>query len=78
MTTQKAVSERALIKRCNRRLKSEGLVMKKTRGSPQAFLDLGYLWVLDVSTNFVSAQDICLETWARDLGALKEWERLEQ
>ncbi len=69
------VSERALIQRINRKLAPELRGLKKSRGW-RAEHELGKYWILDFHSNFADELDIDLEDYGRELGALKEWEKL--
>jgi hypothetical protein len=70
------VTKRALMQRVNRALKADGEQLKVSRGM-RAFLDLGELFTVDISRNFISRKDIDLERLARQLGVLKPYETLE-
>jgi hypothetical protein len=84
MAEQKAlISERALVRRVNRRLKAENHQMKRTRGfwDSNHFhhyedTNLGRFYVVDLLRNFVVDYHIDLARYARDLGAMAEWEEL--
>ena len=71
------VSERALIQRINRVLASDDQKVVTTRGA-RAILDLGYYYVLDWRRNLAVQTDLDLESFGRELGCLKPWERLEE
>jgi hypothetical protein len=73
---QKApVSERALIQRINRKLWDDDEMVKTTRGG-RAEMDLGRHYVVNWRINGVIHKDIDLEDWGRDLGVLKNWEKV--
>ena len=69
------VTQRALIQRINRALDHE--VVKVSRGM-RARIDCGEFYAVDVSTNAISAKDIDLEKWGRDLEVLKPYEELAE
>jgi hypothetical protein len=71
------VSLRAVIQRINRRLGSEEKVLKIAR-SERVKDAVGWYYVLDVNRNWVISRWVNVEQYARDLGVLKEWERMEQ
>ena len=75
--TKTPVSERALLLRINRRLKSDLEAVKKTRGGPRRFSDLGdYYWV-DYRRNFMLNHHLDLEAVGREMGVLAEWEMVQ-
>jgi hypothetical protein len=84
MAEQKAlISERALVRRINRRLLAENHQMKRTRGfwdsnhlHHHEDTNLGRFYVVDLLHNFVVDYHIDLVRYARDLGAMAEWEEL--
>jgi hypothetical protein len=71
------VSERALIQRINRVLAKDGQRLRATRGE-RARLDFGWYWVHELSRNLCLDTHVDLESMGRELGCLKEWERLEE
>ena len=77
MTTKTTVpvGERALIARINRKLKPEGEKLKKLRGE-RWLNDLGQYYVIDVTQNSLLHPDVDLEGFARECGALEDWEHL--
>jgi len=70
------VSERALIQRINRKLKSEDQLLKVSRENSRSFSTLGRYFIVDIYRNFVISHDIDIVGLARELGALKEYEDL--
>ena len=70
------VSERALIQRINRKLKTDGEQLKKCR-SDRWRGELGDYFILDVTRNAILHKDVDLEEWGRELGVLGLAERLE-
>ncbi|MCP4607028.1 MAG: hypothetical protein GY847_42030 [Proteobacteria bacterium] len=70
-----SVSERALMQRINRKLAPERRGLRKSRGW-RAEHELGEYWILDFYSNFADELFIDLEDYGRELGALKEWEKL--
>ena len=71
------VSKPALLARINRRLAQEDGKLKKVRGE-RARLDLGDYYVVDVNRNRIVATRVDPETFAREIGALKPYERVEK
>ena len=77
------ISERALVRRVNRRLRAENHQMKRTRGFWDSnHLDhyedtnLGRFYVVDLLRNFVVDSFIDLEKYARDLGVMTKNEKV--
>ena len=70
------VSKAALFRRINRRLAQDDEVLKTTRGA-RAIMDLGEYYVLDWRRNWATHKDVDPEGLGRELGVLKEWERVE-
>lgn len=69
------VNEEAVMKRINRLLKRQNLVLKKTRGV-FACLNLGTHHLRDVSSKVVVDTWIDVEKLGRKVGVLSPWERL--
>jgi hypothetical protein len=69
------VSMRAVIARINRKLKPDDQMLKITRGQ-RAWLDLGKYYVINFNRNFVVDHHVDPETEARELGVLKDYERV--
>jgi len=75
----------ALIKRCNRRLKPQGLMLKTRRGRLDPMMArhdmlmgrLGRYYVLDYNRNPIVRPSVDVEAFARELGVLHELEHLE-
>jgi hypothetical protein len=75
-TKQKVpVSERATIQRINRRLKPDMCALKQTRGE-RARLEVGDWHVIDYTHNIIVAQNINLDSYAHEIGALAEHEEV--
>ncbi|WP_299591711.1 hypothetical protein [uncultured Microbulbifer sp.] len=72
------VSERALLRRINRRLEDKLEEVCKCAESSQWHSDLGDYYCVDQNLNTVIAQHIDLEAWGRELGALKPHEEMAQ
>ena len=70
------VSEKAVCQRVNRKLRAEGQALKRSRGRYAA--ELGDYYILDVQRSCVLRLNVGLEEFARALGALQEFEGLEQ
>jgi hypothetical protein len=71
-----SVSERALIKRINRKLRPTGKALKRARPRAEAFV--GKFFILDLKTSFTSARHCDPEAIARELGCLQGGEKLEK
>jgi hypothetical protein len=69
------VSERAVIQRINRKLKSDNEMVRKARGSARS---LGEYYVIDFNRNWITGQNVDIEELARELGVLREWETVEE
>ncbi len=75
------VSERALLQRLNRKLKADGLVVKKPRGRLASPAGLGDYYVLDLERNAIAEKNLTLadlEDMARKREALEPYESLEK
>ena len=70
---QVPVTPRAAIQRINRLLAKEQQVLKVTRGQ-RAILDLGRYYVLDQRRNLALETNVSIESMARALGVLKDYE----
>ena len=71
----KKVSERALIKRINRRPAHEGERLRKN-SDPRWWMDLGWFYTVDLRSGYVEGRHIEPEAYARELGALGPNEEL--
>ena len=69
------ISERALIKRINRKLKPEDKQIRTARGSSES-LDRYYM--VDVCRNFIQVYKVDLEVLGRDLKVLATFEELAE
>jgi hypothetical protein len=69
------VSMGALVQRINRRLKPDGEALKKTIGA-RALEALGTYYTLDWSRLVPTDTNVDPETLGRELGVLKEYERV--
>ena len=74
-TTTKPVSKRALIARVNRKLPEHHRI--KTLRGERWFSNLGRYYEVDEYTNAVINTHLDLEAYAKELGVLKGWEKLE-
>lgn len=73
------VSERALLNRVNRALaKDRGDKVVRCKASSKWIGELGRYYAIDESRNTITAKQIDLAEWARELGVLAEWEMLEE
>jgi len=80
MQAKAPVTERALLARINRKLKTEGRVLKVKRGNWRNDIS-GPYYLVDVKNNSVIAgasahNRIDLEKFARKLGTLEEYEEI--
>jgi hypothetical protein len=71
------VSPRALLRRLNRKLQREHEVIKPTR-SARWRDELGDYYVVDLDRNAIARKQVNLEQYARELGVLQEYEKLEE
>jgi hypothetical protein len=78
MKVQKVpVSQRAIIARINRKLKSEGEALKTLR-SQRDWTTLGSFYTVDLNRNCVLDRHIKLEDYARECEALRPYEVLAE
>ncbi|MBL1376272.1 hypothetical protein [Zobellella iuensis] len=70
------ISERALLTRLNRKLKADGIIIRRNRSDTAAFKEFGRWCAIDLKTNAVTAGNFELEDWGRKHGVLKEFEEL--
>jgi hypothetical protein len=73
-----AVSENALIGRINRKLAREGEKVRKCRESSRWFYDVGRFYSTNIDRNMITATNVDLESWARELGVLYPGEQLQR
>ena len=71
------ISERALLARVSRCLSKDGERLKTCKEDSRAFDTLGRYYVVDIQRNLVTDRNIDLEAYARKLGVLQAWEKLE-
>jgi|LakMenEpi03Aug12_release.lakeMendotaPanAssembly.Ray.scaffolds.fasta_scaffold185143_2 hypothetical protein len=72
-----AVSERAVIARLKRVLAKDNQRLCKSRENSPGYNYLGDYYIVDNYRNTVEATQVCLEDLAREVGALKPYEMLE-
>jgi hypothetical protein len=72
--TEVSVTMRATIQRINRAIRPDR-ELKTTRGA-RAKLDLGRYWLLNCSDNYPADVSVNPEHLARELGVLKDYERV--
>jgi hypothetical protein len=77
LPTQIPVTMRALLQRINRRLAPELQGVKKLRGE-RARVELGDFYIIDFNRNFVLAAHVDPEELGRELGVLREYERVDE
>lgn len=73
---QSPITERALLGRINRKLAHDHKKMRKCRYGTMAYSNLGTWHVIDTYQNSLVDSKVDLETFARDLGVMAEWEVL--
>lgn len=77
MNDKISVSERAVIQRINRKLKPDHEMLRKARGdSIESSLDVGDFYIINYRIKGVTMKDVDVEKLARELGVLKDWEKV--
>jgi len=73
------VTERALFQRINRALKKEDKILKKCRRDSREYYNLGEYYVVHLASGGVMFhyKDLALEEFAKKLGVLASYEKLE-
>lgn len=71
------ITSSALVQRINRALRKEGEQLHKLRGE-RGWSDLGDYYIVDFYRNFIVASHVDLESLGRELGVLRESERLAE
>ena len=71
------ISERALVARIRRKLAKDGETLNACRADSRWHSELGYWYIVDTNTNFITARHCDLETLGREVGALKPFEELD-
>jgi hypothetical protein len=71
--TKVPITERALLRRINRRLAANHETLKSPRGEA-ARRELGYYYRLDLANNTIKAANVDLGELGRELGVLRLWE----
>ena len=74
--TKKAVSERALLARINRKLAKDDQKLLKCRADTRAHTELGDWYIVRQSTNSVEAVQVDLEQLAQELKCIRSFEAL--
>ena len=72
-----SVTERAVVRRINRVLKKYDDQLKKYRGGP-CWSDFGDYYILDINRNNLLEGHVDIESKARELGVLKDHEKIEK
>ncbi|MBY0279979.1 hypothetical protein K2Z84_31980 [Candidatus Binatia bacterium] len=72
------VTKDALIKRVNRRLAPECLMLRVARGDGMVLREYGRHYVVDLCRNQVERADVDVEEYARELGVMKDWEQMRE
>jgi hypothetical protein len=70
------VSERALAARINRALAKQGQTLRRCRADSRWHRELGDYYAIDVDRNTCADTDIDLEALGREMGVLREFEKL--
>ena len=74
---QVPISERAVMQRLNRKLKADGLIIKKSRPDSKTAQELGDYYVVDGNKNFIADKNLDLsdlERMGRKHEVLAKWE----
>ena len=72
-----SVGRKALLARINRKLKPDLRTVRTLRGN-RSRREVGDYYEVDLNRNAIVAMHVDLEDYARELGVLTEWERLEE
>jgi len=75
--TRLKITERALLQRINRKLKSEGEQLRTAR-SQNVETSVGRYYIVDLERNVIAYQHVDPEALGRKLGAIQPWEELEK
>lgn len=68
------LTERALTSRLSRKLKEQGILLKKCKENNKFFSDLGKYYTVNTRTNSIEDMDLNLVEWARRHKVIKDWE----
>jgi hypothetical protein len=71
------ISTRALVQRINRALAKDDEILKACRPTSRAYHELGDYYIVNFNMNAVMHKDVGIEALGKELGVLKEFERLE-
>ncbi len=70
------ITERALVARMNRKLEMMNKMLRKHK--PDSRLsETGRFYIVDLKQGQIERQGSDLESWAREIGCLKDYEQLE-
>jgi hypothetical protein len=72
------VSERALFARINRKIHDDDLMLRRCRASSRDYHNLGDFYLVNWRINGVAGYHVDLETYGREVGALKDYEELAE
>jgi hypothetical protein len=72
-----SIDRQAVLRRVNRRLRERGQQMFRSR-SERAAREVGDWYIIDFKKSSVTGSGLQLEECARQLGALRAWERLDE
>jgi N-acetylglutamate synthase-like GNAT family acetyltransferase len=70
------LSEVAVIKRINRKIKHDGLCLRKSRARYRN--ELGDFYLIDVNRNVIDATGVDIEVYGRELSVISPWEELDK
>lgn len=71
------VAERALLARVNRRLAKDGKTLRRNRPTDARLETMGRFCLIDTGRGAVGEHHVDLETLARQLGVLHDWEKIQ-
>ncbi|ACO80206.1 hypothetical protein AvCA_40710 [Azotobacter vinelandii CA] len=72
------ITERALLARINRKLTPHDTQLKRCQADSVRYPEVGRFYHIATPTGAVLADHVNIETMARDIGVLADWERLER
>jgi hypothetical protein len=75
---KRTITHRALLARINRALKAESKQVKRSRKDSRDFADLGAYYTVDFNRNAVTARNVDLAEYGKQLGLLEPYETLEK
>ncbi len=72
------ISELALLARVNRKLTPRNSQLKRCQPGSRHYEERGHFYHTDLATGRVLADHLDIEAFAREVGALRDWEALER